>query len=238
LRLLDSGAMYFLVFSVLNYFTTYSKIARRGGPEPARGAFRGPIGVPCITPPSRRPSSTEPSAHGSGREKKLRGADCGRRTRTVATSPCRRSRRDMSRRREGRRSRRRADLIEGTLHCADVKRRRRRRAGRRRPRGPGPTFDLRSSRRAVASPRARVEGDAVECGGFCASRRTPRRQCGRLSALLRCASASRRCRSQPVTPSSRQGAANDFQPHLSEQAASNWGQPGRAAAVGHPPLPR
>ena len=31
---------------------------------------------------------------------------------------------------------------------------------------------------------------------------------------------------------------DDFQPHLSEQAASNWGQPGRAAAVGHPPLPR
>ena len=49
-------------------------------------------------------------------------------------------------------SRRRADLIEGALHGADVKRRRRRRAGRRRPRGPGPTFDLRSSRRAVAVP--------------------------------------------------------------------------------------
>ena len=56
-------------------FTTYSKIARRDGPEPAWGAFRGPIGVPCVTPPSRRPSSSEPSARGSGREKKLRGAD-------------------------------------------------------------------------------------------------------------------------------------------------------------------
>ena len=116
MRLLDSGAMYFLVFSVLNYFTTYSKIARRGGPEPARGAFRGPIGVPCITPPSRRPSSSEPSARGSGREKKLRGADGAAVGRTK-----------MARRRAGEAgatllvdagagaSRRRADLIEGAL---------------------------------------------------------------------------------------------------------------------------
>ena len=55
-------------------FTTYSKTARREGPESARDAFRGPIGVPCVTPPSRRPSATKPSAHSSGREKKLRGA--------------------------------------------------------------------------------------------------------------------------------------------------------------------
>ena len=46
----------------------------RDGAEPERGAFRGPIGVPCVTPPSRRPSAAEPSARGSGREKKLRGA--------------------------------------------------------------------------------------------------------------------------------------------------------------------
>ena len=37
---------------------------------------------------------------------------------------------------------------------------------------------------------------------------------------------------------SRQGAANDLQPHLSEQAPPRWGQPGRAAAVGRLPLPR
>ena len=55
--------------------TTYSKIDRRDGPEPARGAFRVPIGVPCVTPPGRRLVSAEPSAHGFGRENKLRGAD-------------------------------------------------------------------------------------------------------------------------------------------------------------------
>ena len=97
-------------------FTTYSKIARRDGPEPAWGAFRGPIGVPCVTPPSRRPSSSEPSARGSGREKKLRGADGAAVGRTK-----------MARRRAGEAgatllvdaragaSRRRADLIEGAL---------------------------------------------------------------------------------------------------------------------------
>ena len=129
-------------------FTTYSKTARREGPESARDAFRGPIGVPCVTPPSRRPSSSEPSARGSGREKKLRGADGAAVGRTK-----------MARRRAGEAgatllvdaragaSRRRADLIEGALHGADVKRRRRRRAGDdvRAAHGPRSIFAVRDA---------------------------------------------------------------------------------------------
>ena len=111
-------------------FTTYSKIARGEGPEPARGAFRVPIGVPCVTPPSRRPSAAEPSARGSGREKKLRGAD-GAAVGRVPRPRRRVGEAGATRLVDARAaaSRRRADLIEGALHGADVKRRRRRRAG-------------------------------------------------------------------------------------------------------------
>ena len=112
-------------------FTTYSKIARRDGPEPAWGAFRGPIGVPCVTPPSRRPSSSEPSARGSGREKTLRRADGAAvgRTKRARCRQGKKARRFSSMREPARRAGVRTSL-RAHFDCASVKRHRRPCVGR------------------------------------------------------------------------------------------------------------
>ena len=113
-------------------------VARRVTAQSRRGPrFADPIGVPCATPPSRRPSSAEPSARGSGQEKKLRGADGAAAGRVP--QPRRRAGKTGATRlvdASAAASHRRADPNDSALRGADVKRRRRRRAGRWRPRGP------------------------------------------------------------------------------------------------------
>ena len=133
-------------------FTTYSKIARQAGPEPARGAFRVAIGVPCVTPPSRRPSATEPSAHGSGREKKLRGAGAaavGRVPRPRLRAGDAGAMRLVDARADA--SRRRACPMRAHFHGATTKRRRRRRAG----------HQVRAVRGPIALTRRQAESSSI-----------------------------------------------------------------------------